>query len=136
MGIAAALRAKAFGWKGESPRLRKYSKCSADPPPSKLVIFYDPYLSNGVDKALQVERVDTLEELFTRGNVLSIHCPHTRETRGMVGDSLLSLLPSGSILVNTARGEIVDLDAVERALRKGNLAGAGACNVILDLNES
>jgi C-terminal binding protein len=104
IGTAAALRAKAFGFE---------------------VLFYDPYLPNGVDKSLGIGRVKDLRELFKRSNVLSLHAPCTRETRGMVGYGLLSLLPKGAVLVNTARGEIVDLDGVERCLREGILSGAG-----------
>ena len=104
IGTAAALRAKAFGWN---------------------VLFYDPYLPNGVDKSLGVERTKDIKELFRRSSTLSIHCPCTRETRGMVGYELLSLMGKGSVLVNTARGEVVQLDAVERCLREDILAGAG-----------
>ena len=104
IGIAAALRAKAFGFE---------------------VLFYDPYLPNGVDKSLGIGRVKDIQELFKRSNVLSLHAPCTRETRGMVGYDLLSLLPKGAVLVNTARGEIVDLDGVERCLGEGILSGAG-----------
>lgn len=104
IGTAAALRAKAFGFK---------------------VLFYDPYLPNGSDKALGIERTKNVQDLFRRSNILSIHCPNTRETRSCIGYDLLRLLPAGSILVNTARGEIVDLDGVEQALKDGNLAGAG-----------
>jgi len=104
IGTAAALRAKAFGFQ---------------------VLFYDPYLPNGVDKSLGIGRTKDVRELFSRSNVLSLHAPCTRETRGMVGYELLSLLPRGAVLVNTARGEIVDLDGVERCLREGILAGAG-----------
>ncbi|RFU25344.1 hypothetical protein B7463_g10994, partial [Scytalidium lignicola] len=104
IGTAAALRAKAFGFH---------------------VLFHDPYLSNGVDKSLGIERTKDIKELFQRANVLSIHCPCTRETRGIIGFDLLSLLPCGAVLVNTARGEIVDLDSVERCLKDGSLAGVG-----------
>jgi len=104
IGTAAVLRAKAFGFK---------------------ILFYDPYLPNGVDKSLGIERTKDIKELFRRANVLSIHCPCTRQTRGMVGYDLLSLLPRGAILVNTGRGEVVDLDGVERCLREDILAGAG-----------
>lgn len=104
IGTAAALRARAFGFQ---------------------ILFYDPYLPNGVDKSLGIERTKDIKELFRRADVLSIHCPCTRETRGMVGFELLSLLPSGAILVNTGRGEVVDLDSVERCLKDGSLAGAG-----------
>jgi C-terminal binding protein len=89
------------------------------------VLFYDPYLANGVDKSLGIGRVKDIRELFKRSNVLSLHAPCTRETRGMVGYDLLSLLPKGAVLVNTARGEIVDLDGVERGLKERILAGAG-----------
>lgn len=104
IGTAAALRAKAFGWN---------------------VIFYDPYLPNGVDKSLGITRVRKIEDIFRQSTTLSIHCPLTRETRGIVSSPLLALLPPGAILVNTARGEIVDLTSLEGALRNGNLAGAG-----------
>ena len=89
------------------------------------VLFYDPYLPNGADKSIGVERTKNIRELFQRSSILSIHCPATRETRGFVDYSLLLLLPHGAVLVNTARGEIVDLDGVERCLREGILAGAG-----------
>ncbi|GAA5925384.1 hypothetical protein JCM1841_002828 [Sporobolomyces salmonicolor] len=102
IGTAVAMRAKAFG-------------CD--------VIFYDPYLSNGVDKALQLTRVRSLPELFQRASTISIHCPHTHETRRLVDASPLSLLQPRSVLVNTARGEVVDLDGVDAALRSGQLAG-------------
>lgn len=104
IGTAAALRAKAFGFH---------------------VLFYDPYLPNGVDKSLGIDRTKDIRELFRRANVLSIHCPCTRETRRMVDFDLLSLLPRGAVLVNTARGEVVDLNGVERCLKEGPLAGAG-----------
>ncbi len=104
IGTAAALRAKAFGWK---------------------VIFYDPYVANGFDKAIGIERVRDIKELFRRSNCLSIHCSCTRETRGMVGWDLVGLMPQGSVLVNTGRGEVLSLDAVERGLKEGLLAGAG-----------
>ncbi|KAK3074856.1 hypothetical protein LTR53_002375 [Teratosphaeriaceae sp. CCFEE 6253] len=100
IGTACALRAKAFGWH---------------------VIFYDPYLPNGADKAIGVERTRSIKDLFRRSSILSIHCPATRETRNMVNYDLLSLLPKNAVLVNTARGEVVDLDAVERCLKEGGL---------------
>jgi phosphoglycerate dehydrogenase-like enzyme len=104
IGTAAALRAKAFGF---------------------TVAFYDPYRPNGTELALGVERERTLEALLRRADVLSVHTPLTPETRGMIGAAELALLPDGAVLVNTARGPIVDIDAVEAALRGGRLAGAG-----------
>ena len=102
IGTAACLRAKAFGWN---------------------VLFYDPYLPNGVDKSLGVERTKDIKELFRRSTTLSIHCSCTRETRGMIGWELIGLMPSGAVLVNTGRGEVLQLDAVERGLKEGVLAG-------------
>lgn len=104
IGTAAALRAKAFGWN---------------------VLFYDPYAPNGIDKALGVERTRDIKDLFRRSTTLSMHCPCTRETRGMITYDLLSLLPRGAIFVNTGRGECVDLDGVERCLKEGIISGAG-----------
>jgi C-terminal binding protein len=104
IGTAAALRAKAFGWN---------------------VLFYDPHLPNGVDKSLGIERTKDIRELFRRSTTLSIHVNCTRETRGFVTWDLISLMPRGAVLVNTARGEVLSLDAVERGLREGVLAGAG-----------
>jgi C-terminal binding protein len=104
IGTAAALRAKAFG----------FSVC-----------FYDPYRPNGTELALGIDRARTLDDLLRRADVLSIHTPLTPETRNMIGARELALLPEGAVLVNTARGPIVDLDAVEAALRGGRLAGAG-----------
>jgi phosphoglycerate dehydrogenase-like enzyme len=57
--------------------------------------------------------------------VLSIHTPLTRATRGMIGERELRLLPRDAVVANTARGPILDIDALERCLRDGHLAGAG-----------
>lgn len=110
IGTAAALRAKALGMR---------------------VVFYDPYLPDGYDKAYGVERVETLEELLAQTHVLSLHCPLTEQTRQIVNAKTLSLLPKGSFLVNTARGGTVDPMAVVAALASGHLAGAGL-DVLVD----
>ena len=91
IGTAAALRAKALGFR---------------------VVFYDPYLPNGTDLAIGVGRAPTLPELLRQADVLSIHAPLTRHTRGLIGRAELALLPSGAVVVNTARGPILDLDAL------------------------
>jgi len=104
IGSAAALRAKAFGYR---------------------VVFYDPVQPNGWDRALGIERAGSLDELLSRSDVLSIHCPLTRTTRGMIGERELRLLPPNAVVVNTARGPILDIDALERCLRDGHIAGAG-----------
>lgn len=77
------------------------------------------------DDAGAAERVDDLDELLARSNVLSLHCPLTPETRGLLDGRRLELLPRGAIVVNTSRGEVVDEEALARALESGRLAGAG-----------
>jgi C-terminal binding protein len=104
IGTAVALRAKALGFR---------------------VVFHDPNLPNGVELGVGVGRAKTLEELLAMSDVLSVHAPLTPETRGMLSVKQLSLLPKGAVLVNTARGPIVDVDAVAELLKAGHLAGAG-----------
>ena len=74
-----------------------------------------------------------LQELFSRSSVLSLHCPLTKQTRNLVSHRLISLLPPSAILINTSRGEVVDLDAVESALKSEKLAGA-ALDVLPDVS--
>jgi phosphoglycerate dehydrogenase-like enzyme len=104
IATAVTLRAKAFGFR---------------------VVFYDPYLPNGVELGLGVERAATIEALLSQTDTLSVHTPLTRETRGMIGLKELSLLPKGAVVVNTARGPIVDIDALATLLKAGHLAGVG-----------
>ena len=104
IATAVALRAKAFGFR---------------------VIFYDPYLPNGVELGLGIGRAATLEELLRQTDTLSIHTPLTPETRNLIGARELALLPKGAIVVNTARGPIIDIDALGEALKSGHLAGVG-----------
>ncbi|MBI4911464.1 MAG: D-glycerate dehydrogenase [Acidobacteria bacterium] len=66
-----------------------------------------------------------LDDLLSRAEVLSLHCPLTPETRGLLGAEQLRRLPRGAILVNTARGGILDETAVISLLHAGHLGGAG-----------
>jgi D-3-phosphoglycerate dehydrogenase len=63
--------------------------------------------------------------LLRRADILSLHCPLTEETRGMIGGAQLQAMPQGALLVNTARGALVDEAALADALKSGHLAGAG-----------
>jgi D-3-phosphoglycerate dehydrogenase/C-terminal binding protein len=104
IGTAAALRAKSFGMN---------------------VAFYDPYVSDGAEKALGVRRCETLEELLAQSHVVSPHCPLTTETRHILNRKTIALMPRGSFVVNTSRGGVVDVLAVLDALTTEHLAGAG-----------
>lgn len=68
---------------------------------------------------------NTLEELLPYCDVLSLHCPATQETQGMMTKRLFDLMPEHSIFVNSARGSLVDEDALIEALTSGKLFAAG-----------
>ncbi len=104
IGTATALRAKALGMN---------------------VLFYDPYVPDGKDKSVGVTRVDSLRELCNHSHVLSAHCPSTPETKHIINGQALAWLPKGAIVVNTARGAVVDVHAVLEAITNGHLSGAG-----------
>ncbi len=78
----------------------------------------------GTERELGV-RYLPLDELLAQSDIVSLHVAVTDQTRGMAGERFLSLMPEGSILVNTARGELVDNHALAAALESGHLAGAG-----------
>jgi phosphoglycerate dehydrogenase-like enzyme len=89
----------------------------------KRVIACDPYIIDG-DFPAYVERVG-LEDLFRNSDCISLHLPLNTETRGMVNASLLGLMRPGGVLVNTARGAIVNVDDLAQALNEGRLDGVG-----------
>ena len=66
-----------------------------------------------------------LDQLLARVDILSLHCPLTEHTHGLIGQRELALLKPGALLVNTARGALVDEAALVDALRSGHLEGAG-----------
>ena len=71
-----------------------------------------------------IEKAKDLDEVFIRGDVVSLHCPLTAETRGMVDARRLSLMKRTAILINTARGPLVDETELAAALRNGRIAAA------------
>jgi D-3-phosphoglycerate dehydrogenase len=89
------------------------------------ILGYDPGQPPGHEKAIGYERTDRLDDLFARADVVTFHCPANDETRGILGANGLARLKPGAIIVNTARGELIeDLDALEATLRSGHLAAA------------
>ena len=110
IGTAAALRAKALGLD---------------------VVFYDPYLRQGMDKALGIRRVYQLEDLLEQSHFVSLHCYLDATNRHMINAQALARMRPGAVLINTARGPLVDEQALLEALDSGHIAAAG-----LDVVES
>jgi C-terminal binding protein len=110
IGTAAALRAQALGLD---------------------VVFYDPFLRQGMDKALGIRRVFQLEELLEQSHFVSLHCYLDSTTRHMINSRTLAAMRPGAVLINTARGPLVDERALLEALDSGHIAFAG-----LDVVES
>ena len=104
IGTAAARRAKAFDMD---------------------VVFYDPFQPSGYELALGVRRVDSLAELMAQSDIVSIHAPLNENTRKLIGREALAAAKRGTIIVNTARGPIVDLDALYDAMKDGTVLAAG-----------
>jgi len=82
VGRAVCLRAKPFGFN---------------------ITFYDPYLEDGVDKSMGVNRVDTLKELMSTSDVICVHCFLDKRNYHMINEESLSWVKPGSFFVNTAR---------------------------------
>jgi D-3-phosphoglycerate dehydrogenase/C-terminal binding protein len=104
IGTAVALRAKALGMR---------------------VAFYDPYVPDGYEKSLGVARADRLEALLRESHVVTLHCPLTDETAGMINAVTLAQMPRGGFVINTARGGVVDPLAILDAVTRGEIAGVG-----------
>lgn len=104
VGTATALRAKAFGLR---------------------VVTYDPYLPRGQELALGIERVESLDELLERADILSLHAPLTAETAKLINADRLAKLKAHATLLNTARGALIDWDALYDAMKSGHLRSAG-----------
>jgi D-3-phosphoglycerate dehydrogenase len=83
------------------------------------VVVYDPFVADSPYPLLE------LDELLDRSDVVSIHLPLTPETQGLLSDERLGLLGPGAVIVNVARGGIVDEEALARRLHDGSLWGAG-----------
>lgn len=88
------------------------------------ISIFDPYAPADLGIA-GASRVADLDTLLTDSHVLSLHCPLTPETRDLIGATELARMRPGAILINTARGGLIDENALAVALQEGRLAGAG-----------
>ncbi|XP_011898653.1 PREDICTED: C-terminal-binding protein 2 isoform X1 [Cercocebus atys] len=109
-GQAVAVRAKAFGFS---------------------VIFYDPYLQDGIERSLGVQRVYTLQDLLYQSDCVSLHCNLNEHNHHLINDFTIKQMRQGAFLVNAARGGLVDEKALAQALKEGRIRGAA-----LDVHES
>jgi D-3-phosphoglycerate dehydrogenase len=103
IGQLVAQRAKAFGM---------------------TVIAHDPYVSAERHRELGVERATDVSDLYSRADVITIHLPKTDETTNFVNAEAFAQMKDGVRIVNCARGELLDLDALKDALDSGKVAGA------------
>lgn len=110
IGSAVALRAKAFGFN---------------------VSFYDPYLPDGIEKSLGLTRVYTLQELLYHSDCVSLHCTLNEHNHHLINEYTIKQMRPGAFLVNTARGGLVDDEALATALKQGRIRAAA-----LDVHES
>lgn len=78
-----------------------------------------------IEAELEATYWDNLDEMLRRMDIVSVNCPYTEATKGLVSAERLALMPEHAYLVNTARGEIVDEQALAHALETGAIAGAG-----------
>jgi D-3-phosphoglycerate dehydrogenase/C-terminal binding protein len=104
IGIAAARRASSFGMR---------------------VVFLDPFLAPGMEMGLGFERVHALSDLMSVADVISIHAPGTPKTKNMLDASAFAASKPRQIIINTARGQIINLDDLTAAIRTGQVGGAG-----------
>ncbi|XP_022211454.1 C-terminal-binding protein isoform X4 [Drosophila obscura] len=110
IGSAVALRAKAFGFN---------------------VIFYDPYLPDGIDKSLGLTRVYTLQDLLFQSDCVSLHCTLNEHNHHLINEFTIKQMRPGAFLVNTARGGLVDDETLALALKQGRIRAAA-----LDVHEN
>ncbi|XP_077482345.1 C-terminal binding protein 2, like isoform X1 [Stigmatopora argus] len=109
-GQAVAVRAKVFGFN---------------------VLFYDPYLQDGLERSLGVQRVYTLQDLLYQSDCVSLHCNLNEHNHHLINDFTIKQMRQGAFLVNTARGGLVDEKALAQALKEGRIRGAA-----LDVHET
>lgn len=88
------------------------------------ILSYDPFPSEELKEKLGAEYVE-LDRLYKESDIISIHAPSRKENFHMVNDKAFSQMKDGVIIINTARGEIIDTNALYKALKSGKVAGAG-----------
>jgi D-3-phosphoglycerate dehydrogenase len=86
---------------------------------------FDPYIDDSALAGTGVQRIEELDELLSRSDIITIHAPLTSGTKGLIDTGAIERMKDGAVLINTSRGPIVDTKAVAAALTQGKLSGAG-----------
>ncbi|MEM6477145.1 MAG: D-glycerate dehydrogenase [Pseudomonadota bacterium] len=90
------------------------------------IIYYNrKQLPTAVESMFGARFVGDVDELVAQSDILTLHCPLSEETRGMIDARRIGMMKQGASIINTARGELIDQDALVEALHEGKLAGAG-----------
>jgi phosphoglycerate dehydrogenase-like enzyme len=92
---------------------------------STKIICYDPYVDKRSEGQFNVDMVDSIEEIFSLADIVSIHIPLSLETKGMINRNLFSLMKPGAILINTSRGGVINEEDLYEGLKRGQPAAAG-----------
>lgn len=96
---------------------------SADKGLGMNVLGYDPYLSVQAawNLSRSIKHVNTLEEIFAQSDYITLHIPQNEKTQGMIGETAIASMKEGAVLLNLARGGLINEDAVLNALQSGHL---------------
>ena len=90
------------------------------------IIFFDPYFSNNeVIKKFQATKLSSIDEVLSQADFVSLHCPSTSETKGLINKETISKMKKSAYLINTARGDIVNEADLVEALKEESIMGAG-----------
>merc|ERR1712159_660207 len=89
------------------------------------IIFYDPYVDSENLDGLDAKSFKSIDKLLSESDFVSLHCPSTKETQGLINYELLTKMKKSSYLINTARGDIVNEKDLAKALKEGVIKGAG-----------
>ena len=88
------------------------------------VVAFDPFVAGERYRELGVEKAETSDDVYAKADIITLHLPKTPDTAGWLNDEAFSKMRDGVRIINVARGELVDHEALQRALESGKVAGA------------
>ena len=119
--VGIEIRGKVLGLVGYGRIARRVADIAAGL--GMRILAFDPYLDQ--DAFANTGRAASLTDLLGTADVVSVHVPLTEQTEGLFGEDAFTSMKPGAVFLNTARGGLVDLDALQAALDSGRLFGAG-----------